>query len=332
VSIFVREPTYSVPPDPHWPSAAAWLRGDLGPGDPKHAELGVLGIPLSASSPAPNGSHATPFVLRRHLERFAPFAGGVGWPESFSVFLPDALRIRDFGVLDIGHLTNVPAQDAVRDHLRRMFGDGGRHAAPDLLASIGGDDAIMRPLLHGLYPDLSSVGLLTLDSHHDVRVGYRAQGPHNGAPIRYLLEEGLKGTNVVQIGIAPFGNSAVYRKFAEDNGITIVGSAAARRQGVASTVERFLSELAARVDVVVVDIDLDVIEAGYSPACPGARPGGLAPWEVHEACLAIGREPKVRALCLVEVDPTLDPFGTGVDNVCLCLLHAAAGLSTRGVR
>jgi formiminoglutamase len=83
---------------------------------------------------------------------------------------------------------------------------------------------------------------------------------------------------------------------------------------------------------VVVDIDLDVIEAGYSPACPGARPGCLAPWELHEACLAIGNHPKVRALCLVEVDPTLDPFGTGVDNVCLCLLHVAAGLSTRRAR
>jgi arginase family enzyme len=89
------------------------------------------------------------------------------------------------------------------------------------------------------------------------------------------------------------------------------------------TVERHLSELAARVDVIVVDIDLDVIEAGYGPACPG---------EVHEACLAIGKEAKVRALCLVEVDPTLEAFGTGVDNVCLCLLHAAAGLSRRGRR
>ena len=33
------------------------------------------------------------------------------------------------------------------------------------------------------------------------------QGPLNGNPVRCLLEDGLPGANICQIGLAPFANT-----------------------------------------------------------------------------------------------------------------------------
>ena len=315
--------------DPEWPLASAWLNGELFEGNTEEARLlAVLGIPISQASIQPHGSHYTPAGVRGVMRNFSPFAAGVGWPEPRNVDLCE-IRPADLGDLPIVELDNVAAQAAALKAVQGLAGNPKLPRMPDLTVFLGGDDAIIRPAFKGLAGDLSRAGLMTLDAHHDVRVYYRNMGPHNGSPVRGLIDDGLPGGNIIEIGMSCFGNSAPYRRYCEEKGIKVIGVNSARERGVGPCVEEALAELAERCDEIFVDFDLDVIEKGYGPACGGARPGGLAPWEVHQAAWAVGNNPKVRGFCIVEVDPLIDPFDTGVENAALCLLHAAAGLAMR---
>ncbi len=320
----------TTPQDPHWPRASWWLEGRYADGLPSDAPLlAVLGAPLSQASHAGNNCPEAPAMVRAALGRFSPYAAGVSWPEPRNVDL-GAVRPVDLGDVAIGDLDNVAAQAEIAGAVAALPNHPSLARDPDLLVVVGGDDAVIRPVINGLGCDLKRAGLLTLDAHHDVRVYYRNMGPHNGAPVRGLIDDGLPAANVIEVGISSFGNSAFYRGWCEDRGITVVGAAAARDEGVGPCVARHLEALAGRADVIFVDFDLDVLDSAFAPGSFGARPGGLASWELHQAAFAAGSHPKVKGICIVEVDPALDDHAcTTVDNAALCLLHAAAGLALR---
>ena len=296
--------------DPLWPRASDWLASG---GDPAGRRLGVVGIPLSRTSISPSGAHETPAAVRAALHRFATFHAGLDVDLS-------TLSVTDHRDLDVAALTGEPALAAVEDGVRTLPGT-------DLLVLLGGDNAITRPALRALAPDLSRAGLLTLDAHHDVR-GFH-NGPTNGNPVRGLVLDGLPGRHIVQVGIGELTNSMAYRRWCDEQGITVVSASTARREGVGDVVRRELDRLAELCAVLYVVLDVDVVDRAAVPGCPGARPGGLAPWELLDAAVEAGRHPGVRAVDVVEVDASADPTGVTVDLAAMCLLSAAAGLAAR---
>lgn len=314
--------------DPQWPRAAAWL-ADPPASLPGRPLLAVLGVPISQASISPSGAHATPAAVRRALLRFSTLAAR---PAAAGALLDlRDLPAIDLGDLDIASLDNLDAQAAVEEAVAELAAREALPGNPDLLVLLGGDNALTRPALRGLAGgDLASAGLLTLDAHHDVR-GFHA-GPTNGTPVRGLVEDGLRGANVVQVGIGAFTNAPAHRDWCDERGVTVVTAAEARAEGVGACVARHLDALAGRCERLYVDLDVDVLDAAFAPGCPGARPGGLAPHELFEAAWAAGRHPSVEAVDVVEVDATADPAGLTVDAAALCLLHVAAGLLDRGAR
>jgi formimidoylglutamase len=313
--------------DPSWPRASGWLKSAsaVSPSDGRPL-LAVLGCPLSQGSISPTHAEEAPAAVRSALAGFSPFAAGVGWPEPQDLDL-DLVNAIDLGDLALIGLDLDGAQALIADAAAKVAFHPRLARRPDLLVLLGGHNGITRPALRGLAGRLDRAGLLTLDAHHDVR-DFHA-GPTNGTPVRGLILDGLPGTNVIQIGIGAFSNSKIYREWADDQGITVVTAAAARREGVGSCVERHLEGLAARCELLFVDLDVDVLDAAFAPGCPGARPGGLFPAELHEAAFAAGIHPKVAGLDIVEVDPERDPTGITARNAALCLLHAAVGLALR---
>jgi formimidoylglutamase len=299
--------------DPLWPRASQWL-ADGGAHDGRR--LAVVGVPLSRTSISPSGAHTTPAAVRSALHRFATYYARL------DVELLDSVSVRDFGDLPVSELAGEEALAAVDAGLVALD-----LSSYELVVLLGGDNAITRPALRTLLPDLDRVGLVTLDAHHDVR-GFHA-GPTNGTPVRGLIEDGLRGENVVQVGIGDLTNSRAYRRWCDEHGIRIVSARAARAGGVGEVVRRELDALAARCDAVYVDLDVDVVDAAFVPGCPGARPGGLLPTELLHAAVEAGRHPAVRAVDIVEVDATADPTGITADLAAICLLSVAAGLAAR---
>ena len=169
----------------------------------------------------------------------------------------------------------------------------------------------------------SGFGLVTLDAHHDLR-----DGESNGSPVRRLIEAGLPGANIVQVGIADFSNSAAYAARAHELGITVIGRAELRDRPPADVISQALRVAGHGGRSVYVDIDVDVCDLAAVPGCPSAAPGGIAADELREMTFLLGGDERVRAIDITEIDATIDsPDDRTVRLAALLVLEAAAGLA-----
>ena len=285
--------------DANWPRASHWL-GTHAP-DPRFA---VLGVPAHTTSISTTDAHTTPGAVREALARYSTYHLGLD------------VDLLDLPVVDLGDVTDpdhFEGELRVRDAVRTVPEDA-------LLFAIGGDNSITHSVMHGLL-DLRRAGLVTLDAHFDLR-----DGISNGSPVRRLIEAGLDPRRVVQIGINDFSNSAFYARRAQDLGITIITRAEVEERGIAAVMHRALDIAAAGGADVYVDLDIDVCDRAFVPACPAAAPGGITPAELRTAARLAGGHPAVRAVDATEVDARRDAADARtVRLVALCLLEAAAG-------
>jgi formimidoylglutamase len=296
-------------PDPNWPRASEWLgSGSVAP------QLIVVGMPTSAASISPSEAWRTPGALRKALERFSTYDGEGG------------VDLSEVDVADMGDwpLAELAAAEAITEMQRRVA-----ELRPGAVYGfLGGDNVITFPLVAGLpHAPLDRCGVLTLDAHHDVRS--TDGGITNGAPIRALIEAGLPGDHVVQVGIQSFANSLAYRRWAEDQGIHVVTMRDVAEAGIDSVMHTELAALAERCDVIYVDIDIDVLDRAFAPGCPGARPGGMTPRQLSSAARIAGAHPAVVAADFVEVDVTADVAETTIMAMAGTFLSFAAGVASR---
>lgn len=241
------------------------------------------------------------------------------------------------------HLTSLSPTNAhqtpaaVRDALRRYsyepgvtVVDAGDTLDPvaldaDLVIAIGGDNSATMPVALGRLGIFATAGLVTLDAHHDLR-----DGTSNGSPVRQLIEAGIAGERITQVGIEPFANSAAYAARARDLGITVITRDELRRRPIEDAMSEALDRAASAGGPVHVDLDVDVCDRSVAPACPASVPGGLTAIELRMAARLAGAHPAVVSIDLVEVDATADaPDGRTVRLVALCILEALAGYAER---
>ena len=295
--------------DPQWPRADIWLAQDH-----PAPEILVVGVPSSRASLSPSRADLTPLELRRRLSRFSTYHGE--WGIDFG-----AVTVRDEGNWPVSELDMYQILEGVEEL-------GVELKPAPLTLFLGGDNAITRPLVNAQSRNSKRVGLITFDAHHDVRT--LDLGPSNGAPVRGLIEEdGLLGPNVAQIGIHSFANSAGYRAYCEEQGITVLTVGDIEQRGIGSVVEDALTVLTVKCDVIYVDVDVDVLDRAHAPACPGARPGGMSIRDLAEGVRRCARHPKVTAMDFVEVDVEADRDGLTLDGMAHLLLSAVAGYAER---
>ena len=311
--------TFDRPPaaaDPQWPRASAWLAGEAGAMPrPDAQRLRVVGVPTSLGSISPSEAWRTPGAVREALQRLST------WDPVTGSDLREDVAVEDLGDWDVADLDLRTAMARVRDLA------SGLDVAAATHVFLGGDNAITRPLTTGLHgPDLETVGVITLDAHHDVR--HLEDGPTNGSPIRGLLEDGISGHHVFQLGIGRFTNSGPYARWAADRRIRAITAEEIHEHGITWAVRQVLGHLP-HVRTIHVDLDVDVLDVAHAPGCPGARPGGLLPHQLSTAADLLAAEPRVRSFDLVEVDPSTDPDGRTVMATAMTLLHIAAGLTRR---
>lgn len=295
--------------DPLWPRAADWLR-PFGSGD-RPAELVVLGVPAQATSITPTGAGATPAAIREALLRYSTYA----WSHDV-----DVARVHAEDAGDVFDPDGPAGEERVRARVAQVAEDA------ELLIALGGDNSITYSVMHALFArSLSTAGLVTIDAHHDLR-----DGTNNGSPVRRLVEAGLPGGRIVQIGIADFSNSSSYAARAREYGITVVTRAELERRPLETVVAEALDIAGAGEGGVFVDIDVDVADRSVVPACPSAAPGGLSAHELRQLAYLFGRDRRVRAIDITEIDATIDAVDQRtVRLAALLVLEAAAGLCAR---
>ena len=280
-------------------------------GQHPQASVALIGAGLNERSLTPGRCDLGPKAFRAVLPRFSTYDVETGQTLSSEVFDAGDLPLKAVGPAD----AFLPVRDAVAVQASRA-----------LTVLIGGNNAITRPGVHGL--GLERVGLMTLDAHFDLRD--TDQGLTNGNPVQALLEDGLDGQRISQIGLAPFANTRRAHDKARAAGIAVHTARTCREQGLGAIVARELERLSGLCDAIYVDFDIDVIDRSQWPASPGARPGGVSAQDFFDATRIIGAHPRVKAVDLTEYDPSLDIGDLGSLTVGRWFCELLAGFQTRG--
>jgi len=298
-----------LPIDTLWPRAGHWI-APVDPAAASSCDLALLGIPAHATSITPSQADTTPAAVRDALLRYSTWSGSHG------VDLSD-LRVIDFG--DVADPDGADGEARVAEAVAKAKGG-------ELLVALGGDNSITYPaMLAESGGDLSGWGLVTVDAHHDLR-----DGETNGSPVRRLIEAGLPGGSVVQIGIADFSNSSAYAARARELGITVVSRGELRVRRLEDLVSFALETAGAGGRPVFVDIDVDVCDRAEVPGCPSSAPGGISADELRRIAFLLARDTHVAAIDITEVDAAADaPDGRTVRLAALLVLEAATGLAVR---
>jgi formiminoglutamase len=296
--------------DPNFHRAADWLAD----GREDDASFIVFGAPYAGGSISRAQCDLAPEAIRRSLERFSTYSS------DFDVSL-DGLKVFDLG--DMPRSIAIAVEEFQR-HVQDVVGAiRAQTEAP--VAIMGGDNSITVGGARGAGAD----ALITFDAHHDVR-DTDENGATNGSPVRQLIEGGIPGNRVVQIGIHGFSNAAAYARYAVDAGIHIVPPGAVRTLGIDAIIEDALVKLeAAGARRIWVDVDMDCLERALAPGAPAAMPGGLLPADLSRAAFRLGHSPLVTGLDITELDPTADLGDATVRTACSVLLAFACGVAIR---
>ena len=276
------------------------------------AEVALVGAPMDAGSVTPGRCDLAPETVRRVLRRFSTYDLETGEALAASVL--------DTGDADVRGVMPADGFAPIRDAVLRCTVD---HRLTILL---GGNNAVTRPAAHGLGVPLDKVGLITLDAHFDLRE--TDAGPMNGNPIRCLLEDGLPGGNICQIGLAPFANTAKMHDDALAAGIGVWTIADCLKQGIVPILKQALARLDG-AEALMIDFDIDVIDRAQCPGAPGARPGGLHVNLFFQAARHLLKYRKVRLVDLTEFDPSLDVSDITALTAGRWVCEVLAGFSSR---
>jgi formimidoylglutamase len=287
----------ALPHDPLWPRAASLFSQQ----SDKQADVTVVGVPASQTSLSPTSAHQTPNAIRQALQRYS------------TAHSDPRVNLEKVSLQDAGDITSPDSDEvAAISELKSIA------AKSSLVIALGGDNSITYSGVQAT----QATGLITLDAHYDLR-----DGVSNGSPVRRLIEAGLSGKKVVQIGIADFSNSIEYAKRAKDFGITVIPRSQLRSKSIEDI---WAIALSVAGDKVFVDFDLDVCDRSVVPACPAAAPGGISADELRQFAFLAGSSPSVIGADITEIDATKDSADERtVRLAALVVLEMAAGFSTR---
>lgn len=266
-------------------------------GQKKVEGFGIVGVPLSKTSISHSGAAFAPEAIRRALSSFTTYS------------IQDEIDLKDERIWDMGdvlmHVTNLlDSQGRIESALTELF-----QAHPLMTPLIlGGDHSISCPSIKAFSKGYKKVGVIQFDAHHDLReIKNEHGGPSNGTPFRGLLESGtISGENLVQIGIRDFSNGKLYHDYAKEQGIKIYTMKDVREREIIHILEESVSYLAQKVDAIYLSVDMDVLDQAFAPGCPAIGPGGMDSSQLMRGIEYLSTVPLVKAMDIVEIDPTLD--------------------------
>lgn len=289
--------------DLNWPRANELLTDD------PSATIAFLGIPAHQTSISPTRADTTPPAVREALMRFSTYCTS------------HDQDLRDLIVFDAGNVQgpdHAVGEQRVHEKLSEL--------TDKFVIAVGGDNSITYSVATGMWgSQIHNAGLITFDAHHDLR-----DGESNGSPVQRLVNAGLNGTNIVQIGIADFSNSPQYAQRAKEYGITVIPRCELRNRGARSVIDQALEIAGSSGGPIHVDFDVDVCDRSVVPGCPAAAPGGISADEFRNFAYLVGNSPRVTSVDFTEVDAQADsPDGRTVRLVAVSILELLCGIHTR---
>jgi formimidoylglutamase len=265
----------------------------------------LIGVGAHLSAITPNNAQTTPVAIRDALLRYST------WNQTCQIDFADYLQGADFGDVSQPDDQSATIADLQNASYKSNF-----------LIILGGDNSITYSGVSALANSVGGcekVGLITIDAHHDVR-----DGISNGSPIRQLVEAGLPGENIVQIGISDFANSKAYASRVREYGIHVIDRAQMRNESLQEIAASAIAIAGENHRAIYLDIDMDVCDRSVVPACPASVPGGLSADELRQLVALLSADPRVRVADITEIDASIDSSdGRTVRLAALVILEMA---------
>src|SRR5579871_17569 len=272
----------------------------MAPWDGKEAiDAGLISAPFSSATARPTASWEAANAIRNS------FIENTTYSPDFDVDIQD-LVVRDLGDIQ------VTSTDVWRslEHIEEAVTDLLTEQPQCVPLAVGGDHSVSAPLVRGFAKTRPErrIGIIHFDAHNDVR-SFEEGGPLNGTPIRGILQTcpNISGSNVVQVGIHGFMNSSKYKRWAEEQGITIFSARTVRKRGIDDVLAEAIEIASRGTQDLYVSVDLDSLSQVYCLAASGSiTPDGMAATDLLEAVFALGQHPMVGMMDLVEMNPSVD--------------------------
>ncbi|MGN7479510.1 agmatinase family protein [Solibacillus silvestris] len=256
----------------------------------------LTGVPLSRSSISASAASEYPDFFRKSWNFFTTYS----IDESIDF---RALRVADLGDVKM-HGTNILQ---CHENIEHAMMDVLKGCPNSFYVQIGGDHSITAPIVRAFAKASGKrIGILQFDTHLDLRAT-DTDGPTNGTPIRQLLDAGVvRGEDVYNIGLHGFYNAPSLIRAAEHYGLNRITLKDFRRRGAESVIREVMAELASKVDIVYVTVDMDVLDIAYAPGVPASTPGGMRTDELFDLLYEVGKYDLVRGMDFVCLDPHRD--------------------------
>lgn len=261
----------------------------------KSGDIGLLGLPYSKSSISASQASEAPQSIRRALGFYTTYSHEKEQDYTDVTML-------DFGDAPVHPTDTEKTNDLLKKSVKEML----EEEACTRYILLGGDHGVSFPSITAFHERWGRVGVLQWDAHHDVR-NTEDGGRTNGTPFRSLLESGtVRGEDLVQIGIRDYSNAEAYADYCARHGVAVYTMADVVAEGIVSIVKKEIQRLKQQVDMIYLSVDMDAVDQAYAPGCPAIGPGGLTSRELLLSVQAASCDPIVKAMDIVEVDPSKD--------------------------
>ncbi|MEH7223495.1 formimidoylglutamase [Bacillus sp. JJ1566] len=259
------------------------------------ADIGIIGLAVSKTSISPSLAAEAPKTIRNALSAYSTYSGERNHD------------YKDTTILDFGDVHTHPTN--LEDTTERLY-----ISVKEMLQTkscnryiiLGGDHGVSYPSIRAFQEQIGRVGVIQWDAHHDVR-NLEDGGRTNGTPFRSLIEGGfLRGEDLTQIGIRDYANAEVYHEYVKTKGVAVYTMDDVERIGIIPIIQKEVERLAQEVDFIYLSVDMDVVDQAFAPGCPAIGPGGLTSRELLSSISVAIKHPKVKAMDIVEIDPSKD--------------------------
>lgn len=256
----------------------------------------LTGVPLSRSSISASAASEYPDFFRKSWNFFSTYS------------IDENIDFRELRVADLGDV-KMHGTDILQCHenIEQAMMDVMNGCPNSFYVQIGGDHSITAPIVRAFAKTSGKrIGILQFDTHLDLRAT-DSDGPTNGTPIRQLLDAGeVRGEDVYNIGLHGFYNGPSLIRAADHYGVNRITLKDFRHRGAETVIHEIMAELAEKVDIVYVTVDMDVLDIAYAPGVPASTPGGMRTDELFDLLYEVGKYDIVRGMDFVCLDPHRD--------------------------
>jgi formiminoglutamase len=173
----------------------------------------------------------------------------------------------------------------------------------DFMIAVGGGHDLLLPLLRT--KGKTGLGCINIDPHFDMRED-TPQMSSGSALFTAIEQKILRPGNLLSFGIQHYANAPELADYATRKGVRVVSFDKLRGRDMRSQFGEQLLSLESECTEIILSVDLDALQAAYSPGVSAPAAEGFNPSDMITFIRLAAKSPKIRCMGIFELNPSLD--------------------------